>query len=580
MKQADNIYAWLKKVLQSAESAKNRMLIGSLLFALFFLLHIPRIDLSNRIDVLYGSDEWDYQSIAVNFAKGHGFHLTGSFEKSEVYKFGTVDEGIYEKQELIKGITNIHRPPLYPLFIGAIYKIFGIHPAIIVVLQLIILCFVVAGFAQFAYHLMGKAGFWAGSVAGFLFMFRSYDLANVFLPGLTFSTLWVFLFVFTTHLFLRYGCRKWLAMASAILAVSLLFHATMILVAGFMGIYLFIRFLKKYQKEDFRNILIFTGILTVILLPWHIFAFKTLDTLKKESSSIMAIALDSSLNQSEKINRAKSEAPVYGGYLLPERSFNQQEINIINDSLIPHVKYKGLFINALSEDKIDFHKMAMMQELIDAPRIFPVFLSISKNMALHSHNEYVEGDNINTDWQSDLGSFYNNDKSEGTHAFLRVLNFYKTYPYLLFTLASKKINAAFGHFFFFRFLVFTLGLSTIFRSLISVNFSLFLKVVLGLFLAALFTFICFYIENIAVAILAYTLCIFCNPIKNISTAFNWVLFNLIVFTCLAFGNSRYIEPTAGLFILFAMLFATDILKMFIKKISCELFKKNSAFLNP
>jgi hypothetical protein len=65
----------------------------------------------------FGGDVWEYQSIAVNFARGHGFPVFGGVEQFGVYRFG----GGQDKQrpEQLKAFYDVapggkvyfYRPP-------------------------------------------------------------------------------------------------------------------------------------------------------------------------------------------------------------------------------------------------------------------------------------------------------------------------------------------------------------------------------------------------------------------------------------------------------------------------------------
>ena len=56
---------------------------------LFFCLYIPLYLASGFSDTAYfGGDTLEYQSTAVNFAKGHGIVKIGNIEDFECYEFG------------------------------------------------------------------------------------------------------------------------------------------------------------------------------------------------------------------------------------------------------------------------------------------------------------------------------------------------------------------------------------------------------------------------------------------------------------------------------------------------------------
>lgn len=524
------------------------------LMLLLFFIFVFKVNLSDRVDVQYGSDEWDYQAIAVNFATGHGFHIAGHYEKPEVYKFGQVEPGTFEKQELLKGIPNIHRPPLYPLMLGILYKITGIHPAAVVILQLFLLCLAAAFLPLLGYKLLKTNGFIAGLISAVVFIAGNYKMAEIFLPGQSFTVFFIGAFIYVTEDFFRKQTPLRAGASACILGISLLFHATMILVVGFISIYLTFSLFRKNIKYKYLNIFTYGIVLLMVLLPWHLYAYKTLHILKKEAALTLSLGLDSTRTYKEKAEVLAVSAPHYGLYLMPQQTFSPNAYKIVTDSLLPATRDKGAFFNNIDSSGIDFFRVALLQEILDAPDYFLVFLSITKNMAMDCHNEYITQHLPIQTWRIRPESYYNNDGRSGSISFKRVFYFYKDNPAVLWSLLVYKINVSLRYSSFlklFIILCFFLFIVEYYRlnknKLIP---ALILCTVTGLLIIAGQTWLTWLLLILYILLSMYYARASQSTFR-VPLSFNYVFFTLVIFSVIAMGNQRYFEVLNMFFIFFA-----------------------------
>ncbi len=550
------------------DKKNHRLVLSGIMSLVLFFIFVFRLNLTDRVDVQYGSDEWDYQAIAVNFATGHGFHIAGHYGNPEVYKFGQVEPGTFEKQELLKGIPNIHRPPLYPLAIGLVYKMVGVHPNAIVVLQLILLCLATFLMPLFGYKLLKTNGFIAGFISAVIFIWGNYTMAQTFLPGQSFTVFFICAYVYVTELFFKEKKPVQSSLSAFILGLSLLFHATMILVVGFIGIYLFFGLFRQKNKYKIYNLLVYVFVLVMVLLPWHLYAYKTLHILKKEAAVTLSLALDSTLTVQEKIIKANHEAPLYGSRLLPQRLFSEKEYLILKDSLIPATKDKGAFFSAIDDANIDFYRVALLQEILDAPPYFLIFLSITKNMAMDCHNEYIIlGQPIQT-WRTDPASYYNNDGRNLRISFVRVFNFYRDNPGLILPLMLHKINTSLGYSVFLR-MFFLLSIFLFTADYFRLNKMKITSVVVLCAIIAVSVFVSSRFLTFPL-LLIYSLITVSEARSSksktrIPLSFNYIFFTLVIFSVIAMGNQRYFEVLNLFFVFFSFLSLFRVGEIVLKK---------------
>lgn len=520
---------------------KYRIITATTMAVLYFSIFIFMVDTRGLINVEYGSDAWDYQSIAVNYAKGHGFHVSGRLEPIETYRFGHLDQGVEEKQELLAGIPNIHRPPLYPLTIGFIYRIFGVNPALVVVLQLLLLCLTAAALCLIGFLLAGNKGFWAGVLAGLIFMCTKYSMAEVFLPGQAFTVFLIAVFVFVTEHFFRKPTPWGAALSAFVLSISLLFHGSMILVPGFMGMYFIVKLFKYGFQKNLTTFFVFSAVLFFALLPWHLYAYKTLRILKNDAAVIVKTITDTTKTQTDKEAYILKRTSAYGALLMPRKEFSSNDIRLINDSLIPLVKDKGVLFTGISETTMPFYNVALLQEIIDAPDYFLLFLSVTKNMAMDCHNEFIDNGFANPAWRYDSASFYATDGMADKISFLRVFNFYKHYPSSITAIANAKINAAYSYSLYLKIFIVFFIVVVLAKSFPSQKRSL---MALVFFLTLLWFFVVFRPLSLTAFLLMAFLVIYASAhkmAKGIPMSFVFILYNLFIFTVIALGNNRYIE---------------------------------------
>ncbi len=257
--------------LISLNSFKYRLAFCLLLTCLGFIVF--SIIASNQLtDTAYfGGDTFEYQSMGVNFALGHGMHRMGDAEKFETYKFDSKDSFFYEENFQNRLFVNTFRTPIYPLFLGFTYKIFGISPLLVKYIQLFLLA-IVAGFLPFiGYYYWGKLGFISGIIAAPIYLATSYTIALTLMTEALISFV-LFLIIICYMFYQSKQTKLSAALLGVILGLGLLTKGSLIFIPFILLVYLFIRFYKDRNKIDLKNLpIIFTSLILTIL-PWSIFA--------------------------------------------------------------------------------------------------------------------------------------------------------------------------------------------------------------------------------------------------------------------------------------------------------------------
>jgi len=128
--------------------------------------------------VEFGGDITQYHLLGVNIALGNGYK-SGLSSKIHIddYKFMVyLRPNSDERKRYMNFAKNpsgprysFYREPGYPIFLGAIYRIFGIHPLAVKIIQTILIGFVSAMLPLIGFYYWKRTGLLAGIIASYIF---------------------------------------------------------------------------------------------------------------------------------------------------------------------------------------------------------------------------------------------------------------------------------------------------------------------------------------------------------------------------------------------------------------------------
>lgn len=274
------------------DNPKIVLIICFISIFLYSFYSFSKIKFNDR--ALLGGDQWEYQSMAVNYAKGHGFPVFGSKESFATYKMTMARskkqfDHYYTQFMKNKGQYSFYRTPGYPFFLGIIYKIYGISPKIAKEVQLFMLILIASFLPFIGYNYWNIPGFFSGLLAGILFMIRYYIIAN---DLLTEPLIMFILFLLTLVFILHKKMTNIITsiLLGLILGLCLLVKGSLIFLPPLFFGYFIYRLINK--KEKAINIAVLVVTVVVAVLPWSLFATKKAGELIILSTQGSVVMLD------------------------------------------------------------------------------------------------------------------------------------------------------------------------------------------------------------------------------------------------------------------------------------------------
>lgn len=162
--------------------ASSRQVLGfsAVIFTVLLLLQAITVRFADT--AFFGGDTWEYQSMGVNLARGHGLRF-GGIEAFENYAFQPTKEAPpylerFERLGREGGLVSFYRTPGYPVFLAGIYATVGVHPAAVRHLQLAMIALAASLLPFIGWRIWGKRGFGAGALAALPYYFQRRELAD------------------------------------------------------------------------------------------------------------------------------------------------------------------------------------------------------------------------------------------------------------------------------------------------------------------------------------------------------------------------------------------------------------------
>ncbi len=544
-------------------SCRTALAASVLLLGIYFSIFLKINSFTDTVPL--SGDSWEYQVMAVNFAKGHGIQRSAMLEPFETYKFDKVDfeaESLQNLKELPYYVVDTYRTPGYAAFIGLIYKITGVSPFSVKVLQLFLLCFIAAFLPFLLFKIWQWKGFLSGMAGGFIFILSYYNSADaimteVLLIFLSFIIVWMIVsFTKKPSYFLS-------MLLGLILGISLLVKGMLI----FMPIIFFSTLIYYYFKSSDRffkkNVLILFSFFIITLLPWSIYAssinnFLLVEPLSKKqiitaTSSVDKIFENTVITSDNIVEITDSITEIY----YRNNYWDARRYYFVKDFIIKRPD----LIRKTSEQAVSFIKKEMNQfyrghlKYCAMPFFNKKYLYINfdgltlltiqpQSLLLESNNEHC----TDGGWHQEkkYTDFYYKNDNKSSSSVIRVLKFYFKNPKMLFKIFPAKLHTGFKSFIFWQLLV-ILIITSFLLSLLKIKKSRFWSIfILFAFIPSLLFIVQIYEILLSLSIVAAFLVLHVSYFhkKNpypfpMPLIFNIFLINLLIITLVFYGLNRF-----------------------------------------
>ena len=518
------------------QSKTTQVLTIIILILTYFIVFITHFDFSN--DVGFGGDQLYYQSMAVNFVKGHGYPKVGGLEEFEEYKFSLNNVNkpapsimLFEKSA---GPYSFSKHPIYPLFIGIIYKIFGINPVLIKYLQLMMMIIVSSFLPWLGYKFWNNRGYISGLIASPLFLIYNCNFVMyIFTEPLIVFT--IFLIVFAYIYYTKKNTLISVSVLGIILGFSLLLKGSLILIPVLIIIYLFKKYKRLNEKKILTHVLLIGFFIVITVLPWAVYAnIKNRKNVKLAKKSLEILS-NKKLSKEYKSAFIDSSSLIYTN-INPYPLFLANIKNVKDVLSLNGVPLEDRY---LYYDSSTIYNKIVLQKFYLQSNRFIIFSSQSPQILLDGNceipvrKEQMKGaDGATNWWIRDLNCFYYHDKMEDSPAILRVINFYLHFPRLFFEIIGRKLVLGFFRLKFLWVIIYLFILESI-RGLINKfnNNRIFYK---------------FYniLTMIAITFVVYIIGYFNPPVPSIdSLAFYLIVLAIIIFSFIVNIKNKFKDLT-------------------------------------
>ena len=563
------------------------ILICLLLFLVYITIFLSFVRYENTVKIQ--GDSFGYQFRGVNYALKAETGNGDLFLKYMLSK-ETIDKRTGYEYALQRGpYPDIACPPVYPMFLGIVYRIFGVSPAIARYSQLIMLLLVASFFPYLGFLIRQKTGFCIGLLSGLIFILIHYKMAEeIMTESIQIFTL--FIASVSVLYFERQTTFFTAFLTGILLAISLLVKGIILMIPIFYFMYVFI--LSLNQKYLRAKLAIMIVSFLFIIMPWTIYAnihsgFIVKDFLSKKDLGQFIDEIDKLIHKRTTSTdsvfvssfRDFINSDVNLSKLVNINFITQKDISIVNNSIIDapflSVKEKADSIVWII-NKIDFQ----FRSFRNSPSIdflgntFTFNLNKFVLISTNSEKALLESNNktsIDGDWHRNDSILKTYDENLNKPGFIRVIIFYYKNHGLIPIIFLNKLHLAFRNYLFFSLLIILIILDFIVHKT-KLNISKYQKwffpvsiVTIAVLTMVCSAFkpvflVCFFISLILIvfAVLRKTpLIIFRLPAIFLISIISFILVTLIFY-----GSERFISIISWIIIFTALFHFFELIRQF------------------
>ncbi|NLN73470.1 MAG: MFS transporter [Bacteroidales bacterium] len=498
--------------------------------SLTIILLSGTINWSNNVISGHTPDQVDYQNMAVNQKLDYGVGVSGQICQNTDYKIIFSDKEAIKNNKIIA--KRLDRFPAYSFSLGLIYKITGIQPIAIKILQFIILLLIVTTLPILGKEIWDKKGFWAGIIVIppiFLYLSPYVEIFTADISTVLINILSLLFYIKTRK---NFNYKNSLILG-LLLGFGLLFKPSLLIFIILLFIDLSILAFFK-QRKKVKEFLMLIIAFFVMWLPYNIYAINYAYNDKLVAQKILN-EIDKKNYNIDEINKL-TNAYYIGN---KELKISVEDIEHFKTEIEPSFNKRNFIV--LEEESTEGQlQLSFLLYATKHSHIFFLMRYHGSTGIMDINNEYVTNSHPNNSWAFDSTSFYLNDNLQDKSELFRVLNFYWNNPKKLSEISLQKLNNYFENI--------APAIPLIILIMVFFN-TLYLKkrnrkktllsILISIFILGFLIFVPSYKSLVLIFSLLHLY--FSEKGKEFfNTPIIFILINLFIFPLATFGNSRYL----------------------------------------
>lgn len=520
---------------------------NSLQISIVFLIVMITFLFSNKFNqystISSGIDQWEYHSVAVNFAKYNKFPLMGIYQDEKKYQFdrferSDIEDYLFCRWSSSGSVFSFEKPPLYSLILGSFYKVFGVDIKSVYLLNLGIYILIIYLTLLICNQLfVHKIIFSFLSIFLFLIFGSFNGLSNVSPDLLLTSITLLTIFYILKH--------EESTSVKHLIGLGVLF-AFMASIKGnvifFILLYPFYFLLTLgFSKLFFKSIFIVYLTFIISISPWMIYA-----------NVLKLTTVKMSVNWGENLLKTEETCQLEIKDFKKVEDNRQHRINLIRNNN-HHKLVSSLWSNAYVKNKF----------IVISNQFRP-------NEFLSLHNELCVNGNWKPEWRFNKNA-YHNKHQVGKNPYFKIICFYMDNPKLFFKIGFAKVNLAFGT----TFSIYCLSLFLVGYYLLSFNTSKMKQRIL--FSLTLILFFCIYSAGYLKLIILLSVLVFIfglltyrkKHIRFIPFSLVLLLLNSFLIIVIIYGGERFVYFIDPISIITSLLILENVFLKNINKVKNE-----------
>lgn len=537
----DKLYLYFKRIIGVFLKNKTFSIIFTIIISSIISISHNSADFTNKLIIAKNQDQYIYQSCAINFLNGHEFLTGGKLDNVIDYKMVLERQDIVENFEGYAGFKRFDRFPGYIIFLTLIYKVFGINPIAVKIIQFLLLLIISAFTIFTAQKFWGKQGYFAGLIAMPIIIYNYTEFALMLSPDILSIGLNVLIIYQYWKTRKDFDIKNNLILGLT-LGISFLIKASL----NIFAVFLMIDFLIIVYKDRYKlkSLLIFMLTFLVCWIPYNLWSITKSIQVRNNATTVLA-KIGNDQNDAANLSLEFNKNIQDLGIEPYKAVFTSTDILVYNKIILPELQKK----NYLSgKTLLELNKNQKSLYFLHLNKTAGVYYFMIKLYSMHGlmdfNNEFNNTGTIHPEWADKQNSFFNTDNLSNHSQLYRVVNFYISNPKYILIISHNKLKNYFSNSEYLKWIAFIfLFLYAILNLLLFIKHNKKFKHIAIAILSIIILILVITANNyFYLIIMAIILTLISDSFykKFIILPLIAIIINLFAFPIIVFGESRYL----------------------------------------